>query len=70
MGSIIITTIACCSGNIGENNVDEEVVEDTLTVAENIENNDETPQMKTPYIIQQQSVLPRSWSETTTIQAR
>ena len=68
MGSII-TTVACCSGNIGENNVDEEV-EDTLTVAENIDNNDETPHMKTPYIIQQQSVLPRSWSETTTIQAR
>jgi hypothetical protein len=62
-------TIACCSGSIGENNVDEEV-EDKLTIAENIENNDETPQMKTPYIIQQQSVLPRSWSETTTIQAR
>ena len=46
MGSII-TTVACCNGTIGENNVDE--VEDTLTVAENIENNDETPQMKTPY---------------------
>ena len=68
MGSII-TTVACCNGTIGENNVDEEV-EDTLTIAENIENNDETPQMKTPYIIQQQSVLPRSWSETTTIPAR
>ena len=68
MGSII-TTVACCNGTIGEKNVDEEV-EDKLTFAEKIENNDETPQMKTPYIIQQQSVLPRSWSETTTIQAR
>ena len=62
MGSII-TTIACCSGNIGENNVDEEV-EDKITVAENVEN-DETPQIKIPNIIQQQSVLQRSWSETT-----
>jgi hypothetical protein len=67
MGSII-TTVACCSGSIGENNVDEEV-EDTLTIAEKVENNDEEPHMKTPYIVQQ-SVLPRSWSETTTIQAR
>ena len=62
MGSII-TTIACCSGNIGENNVDEEV-EDKVTVAENFEN-DETPQIKIPNIIQQQSVLQRTWSETT-----
>jgi|LauGreSBDMM110SN_4_FD.fasta_scaffold908524_2 hypothetical protein len=62
MGSII-TTIACCSGNIGENNVDEEV-EDKITVAENVEN-DETPQIKIPNIIQQQSVLQRTWSETT-----
>ena len=67
MGSII-TTIACCSGNIGENNVDEEV-EDKINIAENIDNNDETPQMKTPFIIQQ-PVLPRSFSETTTIPAR
>ena len=67
MGSII-TTIACCSGNIGENNVDEEV-EDKINIAENIDNNDETPQMKTPYIFQQ-PVLPRSLSETTTIPAR
>ena len=44
MGSII-TTIACCSGNIGENNVDEEV-EDKITVAENLEN-DETPHKNT-----------------------
>ena len=57
-------TIVCCSGSIGENNVEEEV-EDRLTLAENIKNNDDTPQMKTPHIIQQQSVLPRSWSETT-----
>ena len=63
MGSIV-TTVACCNGSIGENNVDEEV-EDRLTLAENIKNNDDTPQMKTPHIIQQQSVLPRSWSETT-----
>ena len=62
MGSII-TTIACCSGNIGENNVDEEV-EDKITVAENFEN-DETPQIKIPNIIQQSSVLQRTWSETT-----
>ena len=62
MGSIV-TTVACCSGNIGENNVDEEV-EDKITVAENVEN-DETPQIKIPNIIQQQSLLPRSWSETT-----
>jgi len=60
MGSII-TTIACCSGNIGGNNVDEE---DKITVAENVEN-DETPQIKIPNIIQQQSVLQRTWSETT-----
>ena len=62
MGSII-TTIACCNGNIGENNVDEEV-EDKITVAENFEN-DETPQINSPNIIQQQPVLQRSWSETT-----
>ena len=62
MGSII-NTIACCSGNIGENNVDEEV-EDKITVAENVEN-DETQQIKIPNIIQQQSVLQRTWSETT-----
>ena len=62
MGSII-TTIACCSGNIGENNVDEEV-EDKITVAENFEN-DETPQIKIPNIIQQQPVLQRSWFEKT-----
>ena len=67
MGSII-TTIACCSGNIGENNVDEEV-EDKMTFAEKVENNDETPQIKTPYIFQQ-PVLPRSFSETTTIPTR
>jgi hypothetical protein len=60
---IIITTIACCSGNIGENNVDEEV-EDKITVAENFEN-DETPQIKIPNIIQQQPVLQRTWSEKT-----
>ena len=62
MGSII-TTIACCSGNIGENNVDEEV-EDKITVAENVDN-DETPQIRIPNIIQQQPVLQRSWSEKT-----
>jgi len=62
MGSVL--TVVCCSGSIGENNVEEEV-EDRLTLAENIKNNDEVPQMKTPHIIQQQSLLPRSWSETT-----
>ncbi len=62
MGSIV-TTVACCNGSIGENNVDEEV-EDKITVAENVEN-DETPQIKIPNIIQQQSVLQRTWSETT-----
>ena len=61
MGSVL--TIVCCSGSIGENNVDEEV-EDKLTVAEKIENNDEAPHMRIPALIQQ-SVLPRSWSETT-----
>jgi hypothetical protein len=62
MGSVL--TVVCCSGSIGENNVEEEV-EDRLTLAENIKNNDKVPQMKTPHIIQQQSLLPRSWSETT-----
>ena len=67
MGSVL--TVACCSGSIGENNVDEEV-EDKLTLAEHIENNDEAPHMKIPLLVQQQSAFPRSFSETTTIQAR
>ena len=64
MGSVL--TIVCCSGSIGENNVDEEV-EDKLTVAEHVENNEEAPHMKTPLLVQQQALFPRSWSETTTI---
>ena len=55
MGSIV-TTIACCSGNIGENNVDEEV-EDKINVGEKIDNYDES-QIKMP-------VLHGSFSERT-----
>ena len=40
MGSVL--TIVCCSGSIGENNVEEEV-EDKFTVGENVQNNDEAP---------------------------
>jgi hypothetical protein len=64
MGSVL--TIVCCSGSIGENNVDEEV-EDKLTIAEHVENNEEASRMKIPLLVQQQAVLPRSSSETTTI---
>ena len=65
MGGQVSIRCGCCSGKTeGNDNFDEEV-EDRLTLAENIKNNDDTPQMKTPHIIQQQSVLPRSWSETT-----
>jgi hypothetical protein len=62
MGSII-TTVACCNGSIGENNVDEEV-EDKLTVAEKISNShpldddDSQSQIRMP-------VLHRSFSERT-----
>ncbi len=55
MGSIV-TTVACCNGSIGENNVDEEV-EDKITVAEEMNNYDD-PQIKMP-------ALHRSWSQTT-----
>ena len=65
MGSIV-TTVACCNGSIGENNVEEEV-EDRLTLAENIKNNDDVPHMKMSALIQQQALFPRSFSETTTI---
>ena len=64
MGSVL--TVVCCSGSIGENNVEEEI-EDKFTLAEHVQNNDDTPQMKTPHIIQQQALFPRSFSETTTI---
>ena len=43
MGSVL--TIVCCSGSIGENNVEEEV-EDKFTVGENVQNNDDVPHMK------------------------
>ena len=66
MGGQVSIRCGCCSGKTeGNDNFDEEV-EDKFTICEN---NDETPQMKTPYIIQQ-PVLPRSLSETTTIPAR
>ena len=64
-----VTTIVCCSGSIGENNVEEEV-EDKFTVGENVQNNDDVPHMKMPALIQQQALFPRSLSETTTIPAR
>ena len=64
MGSVL--TVVCCSGSIGENNVEEEV-EDKINVGEN---NEEAPHMRMPALVNQQSVLPRSWSETTTIAAR
>jgi hypothetical protein len=60
MGSVV--TIVCCSGSLGENNVDEEV-EDKLTVAEKISNSyplddDSQSQIRMP-------VLHRSFSERT-----
>jgi hypothetical protein len=67
MGSVL--TIVCCSGSIGENNVEEEV-EDKFTVGENVQNNDDAPQMRMPALVQQQAAFPRSLSETTTIPAR
>ena len=67
MGSVL--TIVCCSGSIGENNVEEEV-EDKFTVGENVQNNDDVPHMKMPALIQQQALFPRSLSEITTIPAR
>ena len=67
MGSVL--TVVCCSGSIGENNVEEEV-EDKFTVGENVQNNDDAPHMKMPALIQQQALFPRSLFETTTIPAR
>ena len=64
MGSVL--TVVCCSGSIGENNVEEEV-EDKFTVGENVQNNDDAPHMKMPALVQQQAAFPRSLSETTTI---
>ena len=52
MGSVV--TIVCCSGSLGENNVDEEV-EDKIAVE--IDNYD-APQIKMP-------VLHKSYSERT-----
>ena len=67
MGSVL--TIVCCSGSIGENNVEEEV-EDKFTVGENVQSNDDAPYMKMPALVQQQALFPRSLSEITTIPAR
>ena len=56
MGSVV--TIVCCSGSLGENNVDEEI-EDKITLGENVDNYDDTQsQIKMP-------VLHRSFSERT-----
>ena len=56
MGSVV--TIVCCSGSLGENNVDEEI-EDKITLAENVDNYDDSQsQIKMP-------VLHRSFSERT-----
>ena len=54
MGSVV--TIACCSGSLGENNVDEEI-EYKINVGEMVDNYDES-QIKMP-------VLHRSFSERT-----
>ena len=56
MGSVV--TIVCCSGSLGENNVDEDI-EDKITLGENVDNYDDSQsQMKMP-------VLHRSFSERT-----
>ena len=56
MGSVV--TIVCCSGSLGENNVDEEI-EDKITHGENVDNYDDAQsQIKMP-------VLHRSFSERT-----
>ena len=58
MGSVV--TIVCCSGSLGENNVDEEI-EDKITLGENVDNYDDSQsQIKMP-------VLHRSFSEKTLI---
>jgi len=54
MGNVV--TIICCSGSLGENNVDEEI-EDKINVEEKVDNYDD-PQIKMP-------VLNRSFSERT-----
>ena len=54
MGNVV--TIICCSGSLGENNVDEEI-EDKIDVEEKVDNYDD-PQIKMP-------VLHRSFSERT-----
>jgi hypothetical protein len=54
MGNVI--TIICCSGSLGENNVDEDI-EDKINVEEQVDNYDD-PQIKMP-------VLHRSFSERT-----
>ena len=58
MGSVL--TVVCCSGSIGENNVDEEI-EDKINVGENVKNSqsdDSQSQIRMP-------VLHRSFSERT-----
>ena len=56
MGSVV--TIVCCSGSLGENNVDEEI-EDKINVGERVDNYDDSQsQIKMP-------VLHRSFSERT-----
>ena len=60
MGSVL--TVVCCSGSIGENNVDEEI-EDKMNVGENVKNShplddDYQSQIRMP-------VLHRSFSERT-----
>ena len=56
MGSVV--TIVCCSGSLGENNVDEEI-DDKITVGEKMDNYDDSQsQIRMP-------VLHRSYSERT-----
>ena len=63
MGGQISIRCGCCSGKTeGNDNFDEEV-EDKITLAQQVEN--EKPQIRIPNIIQQQPVLPRTWSEKT-----
>ena len=55
MGSVV--TIVCCSGSLGENNVDE--IDDKINVGEKIDNYDDSQsQIRMP-------VLHRSFSEST-----
>ena len=56
MGSVV--TIVCCSGSLGENNVDEEI-EDKINVGEKIDNYDDSQsQIRMP-------ALHRCWSDRT-----